>query len=434
MTPPERSLPALLSACRALRGVSQGYLLVTLLPDLHLLGQSSLLLGLFLSGALLVDFFLTAVLGLLADRLPPGRILLAGDLLGVLSPIPYLIHPGPVFLAIALLLSGAGQRSNGSPGPWAPPEQVLLSRHAVSPVRPFAPFGWTMGAGLLGMAAGALLAWGHPLPPTLGVRGGLAGLSFLSLGSLLLILTLPDGANDPPVPRRGQPGPEESHTPPGSGERRRLTLLVLSNILGGLSLGLVDPVIATWFLLRFHGSLGGTALYLALAFGAAGLVALVLGRMPWTRALPATVILLQTVALAAAFLLPFAPSLIPAALLYGVRTAGTRAPGGIRQALALALLPPRRSGLAAGLHLSSLQAAQIAGPLLAGLLWQEGQTDAPLLAAGLLSAGSLSLFWSLSRSVPLPGGVRPPGISGTLPGPSHPDGRGPVSNGSVSGP
>ena len=388
--------PLSLSACRALRGVAQGYLLATLLPNLHALGWSSLGWGTLLSGALLADFLLTAAIGILSDHFPPKNLLLAGDLLGVLSPVPYLLHPGPLSLATALILSGAGQRSNGSPGPWAPPEQVLLARHPAPPDHPFGHFGRNMAAGLLGMSAGALLAWAHPLSPAPGIRGGLAGLSLLSLASFLLILVIPES----PSPRRSLLAASPRPLSPSleGPEKRNMALLFLSNILGGLSLGLVDPVIATWFLLRFHSGPSRTSFFLAMAFLAAASVALLLGLKTRPRTLPAAVILLQSIALVAALLLPFAPSLIPAAFLYAIRTAGTRAPGGIRQALALTLLPPHRSGLASGLHLSSLQAAQIAGPLFAGLLWHAGRMDTPLIAAAILSGLSLALFWHLYRS------------------------------------
>ena len=390
--------PLSLSACRALRGVAQGYLLATLLPNLHALGWSSLGWGTLLSGALLADFLLTAAIGILSDHFPPKTLLLAGDLLGALSPLPYLLHPGPLSLAAALILSGAGQRSNGSPGPWAPPEQVLLARHPAPPDHPFGHFGRNMAAGLFGMSAGALLAWGHPLSPAPGIRAGLAGLSVLSLAAFLLIFSIPEG----PSPHRSplaHDSPPRPLSPSLEGpEKRNMALLVLSNILGGLSLGLVDPVIATWFLLRFHSGPSRTSFFLAMAFLAAASVALLLGLKTRPRTLPAAVILLQSIALVAALLLPFAPSLLPAALLYAIRTAGTRAPGGIRQALALTLLPRHRSGLASGLHLSSLQAAQIAGPLFAGLLWHAGRMDTPLIAAALLSGLSLALFWHLYRS------------------------------------
>ena len=391
-------LPFLLSTCRLLRGIAQSYLLATLLPNLHALGWSSLRWGTLLSGALLADFLLTAAVGSLADRLSPGRILLAGDLLGILSPLPYLIHPGPLSLSAAILLSGAGQRTNGSPGPWAPPEQLLLSRHPATPGRPFGFFARNMAAGLLGMSAGALLAWESALSPAAGIRAGLAALSALSLLAVILILPLGQRPSPiPPFPADSPPDPPDSAPGGRDGAKRKMALLVTSNILGGLSLGLVDPVIATWFLLRFHAGPSRTALYLSLAFLAAAGVAMALGRIDRIRALPATVILLQSVSLAAALLLPFAPSLLPAALLYTIRMAGARAPGGIRQALALTLLPKHQTGLAAGLHLSSLQAAQIAGPLLAGLLWHAGRTDTPLIAAALLSGISLALFWTLYR-------------------------------------
>lgn len=391
----------ILAAARILRGVAQGYLLCTLLPDLHALGYSSLLLGAALSAGLFADFLVVTALGLISDRLSPRALLLSGEILGILSPLPFLISPHPLALAAVLFLAGAGQRSNGSPGPFAPAEQVILSRCPRPERSPFLHYGTNMAAGLAGMATGALLAGLYPRLPAPGISEGMLLLSLLSLLSagLLLATSPPKSAPSssphdaaPPWPRPSPPPPLEPH------HRMRLALLVASNLLGGLSLGLVDPLVAAWLLRRFHAAPAEIALLLSLAFGMAAGVAVLLARLPRAPILVRTVVLLQGVSFGAALLLPLAPGLLPAALLYAVRTAFNKAPGGLRQALAATLVPDHRAGLASGAHLASLQAAQVAGPLLAVILWKAGKTDLPLFIAALFSGLSLILFVWLNKT------------------------------------
>ena len=383
-----------LGAARALRGVAQGYLAVIFLPDLHRLGWSSLTLGGALSGGLLADFLLTILVGSLADRLPPRRLLLLGELANGLATVPFFLHPSPLTLALALFLAGAGQRSNGSPGPWAPSEQIVLAR--IPPPRaPFRHFGHTMALGLAGMGAGAFLARGQALAPAEALHLGMGGLLASSLACLFLVSRLP--SPDPKTPGdSGARGPAMEET--AALERRRMLLLVATNVTGGLAIGLVDPVIAYWFLVRFHPGTSAIALALAAAFEASALVSLLLGRLKTPATLPVAVMALMGISVLAGLALPFAATVGVAGLLYAVRLSGMKAPGGIRQALALSLVHARRKGRAAAIHLSSLQAAQIAGPLLAGFLFGAGETTVPLVVAGALAGLSLSLFYLLYRS------------------------------------
>ncbi len=387
-------IPFLLGLSRGLRGIVQGFLLAVFLPDLHALGWSSLTMGEALSGGLLADFLLTLAVGPLSDRISPRRLLMAGELANAASALPFLLDPSPLALGISIFLAGVGQRSNGSPGPWAPSEQVLLAGEPVLR-RPFLHFGTNMSLGLAGMGAGALLAFAWSPDPLTSLRGGLAGLFFLSLLTFFLVALLPPSPS--PHPRTFDPSPPLPVSRPLP-ERRKLLLLVLLNVSGGLSIGLLDPVIAYWFLIRFHTAPGQTALFLAPAFFSAALVSFLLGR--WERAwpMPGLILSILGVSFLAGLLLPLSSSFGLAILLYTVRLSGIKAPGGIRQALALSLVPVRRRGQAASLHFSSLNAAQIAGPLLSGLLFHSRKTDTPLILSGALAGLSLFLFYLLYRS------------------------------------
>jgi MFS family permease len=224
----------------------------------------------------------------------------------------------------------------------------------------------------------------------------MAGLAAISLVNLVLLKALPREGEGRGFPFGSGPY-REAPLSVGREERIRLSLLIVSNVLGGLSLGLVDPVIAYWFFLRFQADAGRTALLLAAAFLAAALLSFVLSRARRDHDMPGTVLVISAGAFVAGLLLPFSSSMLVAAVLYAVRLAGLKAPGGIRQALALRLVHPGRGELASGLHLSSLQGAQIAGPVLAGAVWYSRKTNDPLIIGAILSGLSLLVFVVLYR-------------------------------------
>ncbi len=395
------SMPAVLSVARFLRGAIQGVFLVGFLTGLHHLGASSLFLGSLLSAAMATDFLLTLILGRASDRQHPRVLLVAGEGVAALSALLFLLVPSYWAMGLATLAAGIGQRSNGSPGPYAPAEQVLLARDIEASSR-FPRLSHNLSSGLFGMAAGALLGAFSSLPEALsGFKGPMLALFLLSGLNGLLILRAPFSFRIPRRISRGEPI-HFSRT-----ERINIGLMILGNLFGGLSIGLVDPQIAYWLHLKFHAGIRETGLLLAAAFLFSAVLAYFFTVRLSVGALLKSVLALQVLSLLALLCLPLAPSLLPALLLYALRFGALRAPGGVRQALAGLLVSPNHTGLASGLHLSSLALSQSAGPLIAGALWEWHMTNGPVFLAALSAALSLAIFSFLMRAVdassPVPG-------------------------------
>lgn len=381
-----RRTERILSANRLFRGLLQGFMLARFLPDVHALGWSILAAGSLMSGSLLADFGLTLIVGHRSDRFPPKRLLQAGELLSMAAGTLFLVHPSPFPLALAILLAGVGQRSNGSPGPWAPAEQAILSRTSPDG-ETYRIFSHNTFWGLAGMAAGAFAGMeassaGHPLAM---LRFAMLALIILSLANILLLSRLPDGSAEVfstrDLEQSGQLTPRE---------RWNLSLVVSSNLFYGLSIGMADAMISYWFLLKFQASPEQISSLLAFSFLTSAGLARLLGNLP-DRLKAFSYVLLQLFGLIGIALLPGSISIWSAGLLTTLRIASVRAPGGLRQALVANAVRPGRAGWSAGLHFSSLHLLQAAGPLLTGYYWESHRTGTPLVLSAAFMAVSLFL-------------------------------------------
>ena len=392
------SVIRILTVNRILRGIVQGFLLARFLPDIHDLGWSTVAAGTILSGGLLFDFLLTLFIGHRSDRSDPTGILIIGEFITIASGAVFLLFPSPVLLGTATFLAGLGQRSNGSPGPFAPAEQSLILQNTHLPMR-FKNFSKNTAVGLLGMSAGAFLGgqsrWARIDSPMLNLKSAMIALVLVSCINVLLLwhLSRPAKAIHSSGETVRRPANPLTQT-----EKRHLALLVSGNLFAGIAIGLTDPTIAYWFLLRFHTSPDHVSFLLALSYLVSGVLSFLLTFQTNSKKLIRTAFVMQALALLSLALLPLTSILFFAFALYTLRLAFVRAPGGIRQGLAGEIVHPDHAGWAASLHFSSLQGAQIAGPFLAGFFWKRHWTNAPLFLAGFSTAVSLILFLILYRN------------------------------------
>ncbi|MDA8171865.1 MAG: MFS transporter [Nitrospiraceae bacterium] len=260
-------------AARAARSLGQGALVAAFTLYLHALGWSAPGIGATLSAALLVGAVLTLAVGPLSDRRGRRRFLLIYEALQAGAALLALVTSWPPALVLAAIAGGFGRGANGSAGPFAPLEQAWLA-HALPAENRGAIFSVNAAIGFIGMAAGALLAGSvqlfiGPLGTVLAYRP----LFLLSLAGSVAAFVLIAGLHEP-LPGRRSAGQPVKHSERHN-ENRMLARLVIANTFNGLGIGMIAPLIAYWFALRFQHGPGsiGPALAASFVLGTLGSVA-----------------------------------------------------------------------------------------------------------------------------------------------------------------
>lgn len=397
---PSRSPPAvatlprnvrLLIGTRAARSLGQGAMVAAFVLYLHTLGWSGPAIGAVLMGALLVGSVLTLVVGPLSDRGNRRGFLLGYEWLQVVVALVAMTTTMPWLLTVAAILGGFGRGANGAAGPFSPAEQAWLS-HELPMARRGRVFSFNTAVGFFGMAAGALLAalpawlFGHAM--TLVDYRLLFALPLLgSLVSLSLLL-----ATREIVVTAAPPTSPAEHAATRREENRLLLQLVLVNALNGFGVGLVGPLVAYWFALKFHQGVAmiGPGMALGFLLGAGG--SLLAGHAAVRIGVVRSVVVMRAIGIVLLLLMPLVPWFWLAMLLYALRGAFNRGTAGVRQALATGLTGDGRRGLASSLQNISMQVPRAAGPVLAGALFHAGWLTLPFVIGAAFQCAYLVLY------------------------------------------
>lgn len=385
-----------LIAARAARSLGQGALVAAFSLYLQALGWTASAIGATLSAALLVGAVVTLIVGPSSDRLGRRRFLLGYEAAQAAAALLALVSAWPPALVLAAVVGGFGRGANGSAGPFAPLEQAWLAQAGPPGLRATL-FAANAAIGFAGMTLGALLAgavaW---LQGPLGNAAGYRPIFALSLAGSLCALALLAGAREvvtsevaPDRPAAASQSPEQIAW---RRENRLLARLVLANTLNGLGIGMVAPVIAYWFALRFHHGPASIGPALAVSFALAAVGSVVAGRLVRKHGLITPVIVMRAAGLLLLFALPLMPAFAAAAGVYALRAGFNQGTAGVRQALVVGLTRDSRRGLAASLHNVSVQLPRAFGPMLSGIMLHAGMMTAPFYLAALLQAAYLLLY------------------------------------------
>ncbi len=394
-----------LMAMRAVRSVGQGALVVDFALYLHALHWSAPAIGTLFMGALLLSAMMALAVGPLSDRRGRKGFLLAYEWAQILAAGLALGSSNPWILGTAAVLGSFGHGLNGGAGPFAPVELAWLSEFVDAHERARV-YSLNTAGGFTGMGIGAVLAslphfLAPLLPGALSYRPLFALVLLTAVTGLVFLRHIPDEC---PVPQVQDDRPE-GHALTRSENRRLLKLLGI-NALNGIGIGLMGPLMAYWFAIRFgHGPLSiGPVMGLAL-FTTAG-ASLFVGRLTHRFGAVRAILGMRYLGLIVLLILPFAPTFWAAAVLYVLRSALNRGTAGARQALNLGLVRGHRRGLAASLNNVSVQVPRAFGPLVAGLLYHVGFLALPFFIAGGFQALYLVLYRRLFRH------LAPTGASG----------------------
>ncbi len=405
---------SLLFAQRALRSLTQAYLIIIVPIYLARLGFSAVQLGLLFAASSLWSAVLTAAVGLLADRYGRKPLLIFMALLTAAGALIFAIASSFAVLLAAGALStlgrGGGAGSGGAFGPYYPAEQALIADKSSDRDRT-AVLGGLSFVGVLTGAIGSLIA----LIPT--ALQSLRGVSLLEGDRVLFILTAVLGivmaAVILPVHERS---PQRRPATGAMGLRARLSprtrsvvlRSTITNLTNGLAVGFLGPFIVYWFLVRFGAGGAEQGLlffFVNLVAAPANLFSARLARRLGEVNAIVVTRLLSVVLLAA---LPLMPTFLLAAVLYLLRTITTSVSVPIRQSYVVGIVVPAERASAAGLSSLPSQVAMSLTPTLAGYTIESISLALPLEAAAALQAINAALFYLLFRDIKPPE-EEPPG-------------------------
>ena len=395
---------------RLSRSIGQGALVAAFTLYLHALRWSAPQIGAVLSGGLFIGAALTLWIGPLSDRLGRRQFLLGYELILVGCSAVALFSGTPWLLVPAALLGGFGRGANGAAGPFGPLEQSWLA-HGTPPALRSQIFSLNSTLGMLGMALGAVLGaapgWLGSFMPLDWAYRSLFVLPLLgSAVGFVLLRSAEDAPTAPRVEAHPLDAPERSESTKEDDLRARhrrenalLWRLGLVNALNGLGIGMVAPLIAYWYLVRYgHGPASiGPAMAASFVFAAFG--AQIASRLAQRFGAVRAVVGMRTGGLMMLLLTPLSPVFWVAASFYALRATANQGTMGVRQALTVSLTGADRRGLAATVNNVSIQIPRAIGPLIAGVLLHLGWLTAPFLVAATFQALYLILYQRMFREI-----------------------------------
>jgi MFS family permease len=386
-------------------GLAQlGFATVIPLLPLHLterLGASVKLVGLVVASFALVETFLKAVWGSVADRLGRRPMIIGGLVVSALAPVIMSLLRTAWFFVPLRLVDGAG-----SSALW--PAAAAIIADTTPPHRRATAMGtlnmcFFAGLGLgpaLGLYvagfAGSYVAGFYLASAMLLAAAALAALSLRGLGATHRVAD---------VVEIGYHGaPRSPHLEEVLAEGRRYPLLPVMLVVAFLQMfgaGLLAPILVIYAkrVVGLSEHVMGT-LFLVLMLSIA-LVSLPAGRLAdrWGK--------LRAVSWGMAltslgmWALPLSPGLVVLAPAAGLLGAGYAISTPAWHAVISQLAPTGRVGLAIGASQTAQGMGLVLGPLLGGLLWDEVSHQAPFLGAAiLLSAGTGLLALAVRRAGP----------------------------------
>lgn len=381
---------------RALRGLCDGVVTVTLAGYLTRLGFTTVQVGAIVTGTLFGSAALTIGVGLTAHRLELRRLLMGAALLMLATGLGFagLDRFWPL-LVVAIV--GTLNPSNGDVSVFLPLEQAALARAAPDGVTRTSLFAWY---NVLGTFAGALGALAAGLPE-LAARHGHASLAageravFLVYGAVGVVVLFI---------YRGLPAATATAIKTAPLLRSRRIVLKLAVLFSLDSFGggfVVQSLLALWLWKRFDLSMAtaGTIFFVTSLAGALSqfLSPRVASRIGLVRTMVYTHLPANLCLVAAGLM----PRLELAVMFLLLRATVSSMDVPARQAYVMAVVPPEERAAAASVTNVPRSLAAALPPFLTGLMLEHTTFGWPLVCAGLIKAAyDLILLWQFRAHAP----------------------------------
>lgn len=399
---------ACMSATRSLAGIVVPIYLASS-------GFSGLTLGFLFTVVAIASAVLSALIGLLSDRVGRKPFIIVVPWLAALAAVVFAFSHVTVLLFVFAALGSFGRGAGagaGAIGPYQPAEQALLAgtvpaRHRNSlfgRVAFASSFGSLIGSGPL-IALPALLT-------AIGLMNAAGDTNYRFTFLIMAVVALMAGLLAIPInDTSGSARPTRKAPAAQAGSQRKkrraishqswslLLRLWTTNSINGLAIGFFGPFITYWFYRRY----GAGPVTVGLLFSVINLGALVanLGaaRLAARMGLVRAIVLSR--ALQAILILPmvFAPTFWLAGVFYFLRMFAQRVGLPLRQSYVMGVIPAEERGTVGSLSNLPAQATSAIGPTLAGYLFDHVALELPFEIGALLQGINTVLFFVFFRAI-----------------------------------
>ena len=392
----------ILMTSRGVRAFAFSYLGVIFTIYLSQLGYSTLTVGLVVTTAYAASALLTAVWGYLSDRYGRKNILILLAALTIVANLVYIFSSHLIFIIAAVIIANVGAGGSGAGGqgggPMSPVEQALLAEKCTAENRNKV-FAANAFVGSMSGSLGALLAG---LPQYLQESWSWQPIaSYKPLFGLTILFSL--------VLIYAYSQIDEHHVYLKREKIKlatkankfvlKMSLLGMVDNLGG---GLISPLLAYWFFLRYGVELKSLGFMFFLSYFLAAMSFLTAPIIARQIGIVRTMAFSHGLASLIYLLLPLAPTFTMAAALIIVRSYLAYMDTPLRSSFIMGVVRPEDRGSAAGLTSLSRHVPVAISPTLSAYLMQSFTLGVPIFIGGFLQLFHDCVFYFMFRDVKPP--------------------------------
>lgn len=392
----------ILMISRGVRAFAFSYLSVVFTIYLAQLGYSTMTVGLVVTIAYASGAVLTAVWGFLSDRFGRKNILMLLALLTIVSNTIYIFFDHLFFIILAVIVANVGAGGSGAGGqgggPMSPVEQALLAEKCTAENRNkvFA------ANSFVGSMMGALGALVSGLPQYLQETwrwpaiASYKPLFILTILFSCLLIFAYSRIEEHHVYRQRE---KKRYATRANKFVLKMSLLGMIDNLGG---GLISPLLAYWFFLRYGVELKSLGFMFFLSYFLAAMSFLTAPIIARRIGVVRTMAFSHGLASLTWLCLPFAPTFAVAAALTIIRSYLAYMDNPLRSSFIMGVVRPEDRGSAAGLTTLSRHVPVAVSPSLSAYLMQAFALNTPIWIGGGLQLFHDCVFYFLFRDVKPP--------------------------------
>jgi MFS family permease len=399
----------ILMTSRGVRAFAFSYLGVIFTIYLSQLGYSTMTVGLVVTTAYAASAVLTALWGYLSDRYGRKNILILLAALTIVSNLIYIFSSHLIFIIAAVIIANVGAGGSGAGGqgggPMSPVEQALLAEKCTAEDRNKV-FATNAFVGSLSGSLGALLSG---LPQHLHDKWGWQPIaSYKPLFALTILFSL--------VLIYAYSQIDEQHVYHKREKKQlatkankfvlKMALLGMVDNLGG---GLISPLLAYWFFLRYGVELKSLGFMFFLSYFLAAMSFLTAPMIARQIGVVRTMAFSHGMASVIYLFLPLAPTFTIAAAMTIIRSYLAYMDNPLRSSFIMGVVRPEDRGSAAGLTSLSRHVPVAVTPTLSAYLMQSFSLGVPIFLGGFLQLFHDCVFYYMFRD------VKPPEEQGAKP-------------------